>query len=164
MTIKFAKRVASEVLGRGENAIRIKKEAYADAEKALTRDDVKKLIKDGSIFAIEPKHNLSLHGKVLKIKRSKGRKRGYGKRKGTASARAGRVWERKVRSQRLLLKRLKEIGKLDSKTFRRFYLLVKGNAFPDKRSLLLHLDNEGIKVSDEELKQIEEYIKNTYYR
>ncbi|MGC8547756.1 MAG: 50S ribosomal protein L19e [Candidatus Micrarchaeia archaeon] len=164
MTIKFVKRVAGELLHRGENAIKIKESARSDAEKALTKDDVRKLIKDGSVYAELPKHNLSLHGKLLRQKRAKGRKRGYGKRKGTAKARAGKVWERKVRSQRLLLKRLKEIGKINTKTFDKFYASIKGNAFPDKRSLLLHLSDEGVKVSDEELKQIEDYIKKNYYK
>ncbi len=164
MTIKFVKRVAGELLGRGENAIKIKQSAIEDAEKALTRDDVKRLIQQGDVFAEPPKHNLSLHGKILKQKRVKGRKRGPGKRKGTYKARAGRSWERQVRSQRYLLRRLKEIGKIDTKTFKRFYALIKGNAFPDKRSLVLHLNNEGVSLSQEELKQIEEYIKETYYK
>ncbi|MGC8676253.1 MAG: 50S ribosomal protein L19e [Candidatus Micrarchaeia archaeon] len=163
MTIKFAKRVASEMLERGESSIRIKQSSLDDANKALTRDDIRKLIEQGSIYALPAKHNLSRHGKLLKLKRAKGRKRGYGKRRGTYKARAGITWERKVRSQRLLLKRLKELGKLDNKTFRRFYGLVKGASFPDKRSLLLHLADEGVRVSDEELKQIEEHIKQVYY-
>ncbi len=162
MTIKFVKRVASEMLGRGVRAIRIKDSALEEAKRALTKDDVRKLIKEGSIYAEPEKHNLSLHGKLLKVKREKGRKRGYGKRRGTAKARAGRVWEKKVRSQRLLLRKLKEMKKLDNKTFNRFYALIKGNAFPDKRSLLLHLDEQGVKVSEDELKQINEYIKAQY--
>ncbi|MGC9156978.1 MAG: 50S ribosomal protein L19e [Candidatus Micrarchaeia archaeon] len=162
MTIKFVKRVASEMLGRGVRAIRIKDSALEEAKKALTKDDVRKLIKEGGVYAEPEKHNLSLHGKLLKVKREKGRKRGYGKRRGTAKARAGRVWEKKVRSQRLLLKKLKAMKKLDNKTFNKFYALVKGNAFPDKRSLLLHLDEQGVKVSEDELKQINEYIKAQY--
>lgn len=163
MTIKFVKRVAAELLNSGESRIRIKESALSEAEKALTRDDVRNLIKNGSVYAVPAKHNKSIHGKILKQKRLKGRKRGPGKRKGTRKARAGRLWERRARSQRLLLKRLKEIGKIDNATFKRFYKQVKGNAFPDKRSLLLHLSDEGIKVSEEELKEIEEYIKKTYY-
>ncbi|MGC9037214.1 MAG: 50S ribosomal protein L19e [Candidatus Micrarchaeia archaeon] len=162
MTIKFVKRVASEMLGRGVRAIRIKDSALEEAKKALTKDDVRKLIKEGGVYAEPEKHNLSLHGKLLKVKREKGRKRGYGKRRGTAKARAGRVWEKKVRSQRLLLRKLKAMKKLDNKTFNKFYALVKGNAFPDKRSLLLHLDEQGVKVSEDELKQINEYIKAQY--
>ncbi|MEM3781567.1 MAG: 50S ribosomal protein L19e [Candidatus Micrarchaeaceae archaeon] len=162
MTIKFAKRAAAEILGRGESAIRIKTSSLPDASKALTRDDVRNLIKQGSIYAVPKKHNKSMHGKLLKIKREKGRRRGPGRRSGTAKARTGMTWERKIRAQRKLLQQLRQINKIDSKTFRHFYLLAKGNSFPDKRSLLLHLSDEGIKVSDDELKQIEERIRKAY--
>ena len=39
---------------------------------------------------------------------------------------------------------------------------MKGNSFPDKKSLLLHLGDEGVKVSDDELKQINEYVRKLY--
>ncbi|MGA3020383.1 MAG: 50S ribosomal protein L19e [Candidatus Micrarchaeales archaeon] len=153
MSIKFAKRVASEVLDRGENSLRMRPESIEEIKKAITRDDVRKLIKEGAIIAIKPKHEL--HKKHMEEKR----KRGAGKRKGSSKARKGRTWEKKVRSQRLLLQRLKATGKIDNLFFKRYYLLIKGNAFPDKRSLLLHLSDEGIKISDEEIKQINEYAK-----
>jgi large subunit ribosomal protein L19e len=156
MSIKFTKKVAGELLGRGENALTFKPTSMEEIKKAITRDDVRKLVKDGAIFAQKPRSEL--HKKRVK----EGRKRGAGKRKGSAKARQGRKWEKKVRSQRILLKRLKLMGKVDNTTFKRYYLLVKGNAFPDKRSLLLHLSDDGIKVSDEEIKQVNEYVKSTY--
>jgi len=105
----------------------------------LTKDDVRKLIQNGSIYAVKAKHNLSLNSKILKKKREEGRRRGFGRRKGTRKARGGISWEKKVRSQRAVLKELKKMGKIDSSNFKKFYLLIKGNAFPDKASLLLHL-------------------------
>jgi large subunit ribosomal protein L19e len=153
MSIKFAKRVASEILERGENSLRMRPESIEDIKKAITRDDVRKLIKEGAIVAIKPKHEL--HKKHAEERR----KRGAGKRKGRYNARRGRVWEKKVRSQRLLLQRLKTMGKIDNNFFKRYYLLIKGNAFPDKRSLLLHLSDDGIKISDDEIKQINDYAK-----
>ena len=111
-------------------------------------------MESGAIFAIKEKSEV--HPKHRERER---RRKGFGRRRGTAKARAGRTWERKVRSQRLLLDKLREAGKLDTKTFRRYYLLIKGNAFPDKKSLLLHLGDEGIRVSDEELKGIEDRIR-----
>lgn len=156
MSIKFTKKVASELLGRGKSAVRIRPQSMDDIKKAITRDDVRKLVKDGAIFALKPRSEL--HKKRVQ----EGRKRGTGKRKGSANARQGRKWEKKVRSQRMLLKRLKLMGKVDNTTFKRYYLLVKGNAFADKRSLLLHLSDDGIKVSDDELKQVNEYVKSTY--
>ncbi len=156
MSVKFTKRIASQILGRGENALRLRPESMDEIKKAITRDDVRKLIKDGAVVAVKPRYELHKSTKTEK------RKRGRGKRRGSAKARRGRVWEKKVRAQRFVLKRLKTAGKIDNATFKRYYLLVKGNAFADKRSLLLHLSDEGIKVSDEEVKQINELAKGAY--
>lgn len=156
MSVKFTKRVASQILGRGENALKMNPKGMEEIKKAITRDDVRKLIKDGSIIALRPKSELHEKAQVEK------RKRGRGKRKGSANARRGRTWEKKVRSQRMLLKRLKVMGKVDNAMFKKYYLLVKGNAFADKRSLLLHLSDAGIKVSEEELKQVNEYARSMH--
>jgi large subunit ribosomal protein L19e len=142
MSVKFTKRIASQLLGRGETSLWIKPDSIEEAKKAITRDDVRKLIKDGVIVAEKPKAELH---KKRHVER---RKRGAGKRKGSAGARRGRTWEKKIRSQRMLLKRLKLMGKVDNTRFKRYYLLVKGNAFADKRSLLLHLSDDGIKVNE----------------
>ena len=106
MTIKFTKRVASQLLSRGVHAIRVNPSAFEEASKAITREDVRRLISAGSIFALKEKHNVSARSKLLKQKREEGRSRGTGSRRGTRKARAGTGWEKKVRSQRFLLKRL----------------------------------------------------------
>ncbi len=157
MSVKLTKRVASSILKRGESAIKIREGSIEDANKAITRDDVRGLIKSGAIYAVKRKREVYKRVKPVK------RKRGTGKRKGTNKARlGGSPWKKKARSQRMLLKRLREMGKIDGAVFRRYYLHVKGNIFPDKRSLLLHLGDEGIKVSDEELKQISEYMRDAH--
>lgn len=153
MSIKLTRRVAAELLGSGERAVRILPSALEEAKKAITRDDVRRLIKDGSVYKAKRAEH--------KTKKEK-RKKGTGKKKGTAKARQGRQWERRIRAQRRLLQRLKAMGKIDTKTFNKYYLLAKGNIFADKRSLLLHLSDEGVKVSDEELKQIDEYVRGLY--
>lgn len=156
MSVKLTKRLASSILRRGESSIRIRQGAFEDAKKAMTRDDVRKLVSKGDVFALKDRRE------VHKKARLPRRKRGAGKRKGTRKARQGMPWTKKVRSQRLLLSRLRETGKIDRRMFRRYYRLVKGNAFPDKRSLLLHLGDEGITVSDGEIKQINDYIRRLY--
>ena len=157
MSIKLTKRTAASILERGESAIRIRQGAFEEAKKAMTRDDVRKLISKGDVFAMKEKGE-----DHSKAKRPPKRKRGAGTRKGTRKARQGIPWTKKVRSQRLLISRLRVMGKVDRKVFRRYYRLVKGNSFPDKKSLLLHLGDEGVKVSDDELKQINEYVRKLY--
>ena len=103
-----------------------------------------------------------MNSKLLKIRRSKGRGRGPGKRKGTLKARRGERWIKQVRSQRLLLDRLRSMGKLDNITFNKYYMLVKGNSFPDKASLILHIREGGIKINEEDIKAINDYAKSQY--
>ncbi len=162
MTIKFTKRVASQLLSRGVHAIRVNPSAFEEASKAITREDVRRLISAGSIFALKEKHNVSARSKLLKQKREEGRSRGTGSRRGTRKARAGTGWEKKVRSQRFLLKRLKEMGKLDTVMFNKMYGLVKGNTYSSKAAMLLHLKEEGVTLSEQEMSKINEAFKAQY--
>ena len=162
MTVKFTKRIAAELLGRGESSVRINQGAMEKASKAMTREDVKALIKEGGIYAIKEKHNLSISSKKLRERRKKGRSRGQGRRKGSAKARSGKKWEKKVRSQREFLKHLRIKGKIDGKNFRKYYMLIKGNSFQDKASMIRHLEDNGIKVNAEEVRAINEAIAKRY--
>ena len=107
MSIKFTKRAASLIMKRGESAIRIKRGSEADANNALTKEDVRKLVSSGAVYALKEKKNRSLNAKKLKRLREEGRRRGTGRRKGTRKARMGRKWEKKVRAQRALLREVK---------------------------------------------------------
>lgn len=162
MTVRFVKRVAGQLLNRGESKVRVNPVAIEDVKKAITRDDVRKLIKDGAIYAVKEKKNTSARSKVLKIKRQEGRRRGIGKRKGTPKARKGMTWEKKARAQRFVIKELKAMKKLDTKNFNELYGLIKGNSFPDKASLIRHIKDTGIEVNETELKAIQDKSKALY--
>ncbi len=162
MTIKFVRRVAAKLANRGENAMRINPSSMEEVKKAMTREDVRKLLKDGAVFALKEKHNLSLSSKELKERRAKGRSRGPGRRKGTRKARRGSPWIKKVRAQRLLLKKLRSMGKIDKQKFNTYYMLVKGGTYSDKGQLLLHLNEDGVTLNDAERKEIAEHAKNAY--
>jgi large subunit ribosomal protein L19e len=71
MSVKLTRRIAAELMERGESAVKIKPSAINDAKKAITREDVRGLIKNGSIYPVKLKHNISAHSKVLKEKRKK---------------------------------------------------------------------------------------------
>ncbi len=162
MTIKFTKRVASELMHRGVSAIRISANSLEEADKAITRDDVRRLIASGGVIALKEKHNVSARSKELRIKRSEGRSRGIGRRKGTRKARQGSGWEKKIRSQRIFIKKLKLMGKIDTKTFNTLYGQVKGNVYASKANIVIHLRDQGTKISDEEIGKINEEIRQTY--
>ncbi len=155
MSIKLTKRIAAIVMDRGESSIRINPTALAEAKKAITREDVRVLIKNGSVYAIKEKKNLSLHGKELKKKRIAGRKRGYGRRKGTKNARSGTsLYPKKIRGQRRILKSLKNDKIIDNIVFKKYYKLTKGGSFPTKISLINHIKDSGVKINDELMEKL----------
>ena len=162
MSIQFAKRAAAHILKRGKTAIRILPGSVSDAEKALTKDDIRRLIEKGGMYAIKEKHNASSRSKKLKKARASGRRRGIGRRRGTDKTRIGRTWEKKVRSQRRLLKELKLMKKIDTKTFNEFYGHVKGNVYATKANLLLQLREQGMNITEEEVKAINDKVSQEY--
>lgn len=164
MSVKFTKRAAAHLLKRGESAIRIKNGSVADANGALTKEDVRKLISSGAVYALKEKKNLSLNSKKLKKLREEGRRRGAGRRKGTRKARMGRKWEKKVRSQRALLREVKGMGLIDSKNYNSYYRHIKGNVYATKATLISHMKEAGIKIGDVEVKKINEALAARYRR
>ncbi len=154
MTIKLTKRVAADILGRGVSSIRVRDLGIEEAEKAITREDVRKLITDGNVYALKEKHNVSLYGKLMKEKRAQGRRRGTGRKRGTSKARRSVEYKKKIRAQRRVLLSLKADNTIDNVLFKQFYKLVRGGTFQSKASLLGHIKSKGVNVSEERFKQL----------
>ncbi len=149
MSVKLTKRVASSLLKRGRNSIRIKEDAIETATKAITREDVRDMIKKGEVYAKPKKKVQSLYGKLLSKKRKKGRARGPGRKRGTLKARTGDLYIKKIRAQRRIIKKMKEDKIIDNQVFKKFYALAKGGSFNSKASLLNHMRGDGVKIDDE---------------
>jgi large subunit ribosomal protein L19e len=154
MSIKLTKRVAAALLKRGVSSVRITPTAVEEARKALTREDVRAMIKSGGVYAIKEKHNLSLYSIALNKKRSQGRKRGQGKRRGSIKARGGVDYKKSIRAQRRVLRSLKDDRTMDNVMFKKLYLLVKGGSFPNKVTLLNRIRSEGIALDDQKFEKL----------
>ena len=154
MSIKLTKRIAGELLERGVSKVRIKDVGISEARKAITREDVRVMIKNGNIYTIKKKHNISAYSKVLREKRNKGRRRGPGRRKGSQAARGILEYKKKIRGQRRVLKTLKVDKVIDNQKFKKYYALVKGGNFATKASLLSHIKNDGVSLTDDKLNQL----------
>ena len=154
MSIKLTKRVAAQLLGRGESSVRIKGTALQDAEKAITREDVRALIKKGDVFAMPEKHNMSVYSKELSEKRAEGRKRGMGRRKGTTKARRSVEHKKRVRGQRRVLAALKNDKTINNELYKEFYRLVRGGTFQSKAQLISHMKGHGVNLSEERMKEL----------
>lgn len=141
MSMKTARRIAAYELGVGESRIQFKQANAQKAASALTREDIRGLIKDGSIYPSAPVGQTRLAGKMRHRQKRKGRRRGHGSRSGLASARTPpkEAWISKVRRQRAFLAALAEEKKLKRADARHIYRMVKGGAFRSVSALQAHL-------------------------
>lgn len=139
------RRLASEILDVGENKIKIKSEELERAKKALTRADVKGLIKDKVIYIKQCAG--------FKV-RNKRKKKLIGSRKGSMNARTPKKkkWMNNIRAQRKYLSKLVSEGNVDKKDKRKIYLRIKGGSFKGKKALLMFLKENNL--------YIEKTIKN----
>ncbi|MCX6772345.1 MAG: 50S ribosomal protein L19e [Candidatus Micrarchaeota archaeon] len=148
MAMNTVRRIAAQILSVGESKVKFSTEATSKIGEALTREDVRALIKDGSIYALQKQGVSRIRGRAKQEQARKGRRGGKGSKKGTHAARLHpkTAWIAKVRSQRKLLRSLIDNNKLADGSSRKIYLMIKGNAFKGVKVLETYLkDNKHLK-------------------
>lgn len=146
MSTKTVRRLAASILKVGEARIRMAPGEQKAANEALTRDDVRGLIKRGAVYA-EPKRGVSrFRGREKARQRALGRRRGTGSRKGRKYSKIPRKtqWIRRIRAQRKLLSKLLEEARIEPSVYRHTYNMVKGGAFKGRSTMLTHLADAGL--------------------
>ncbi len=135
MEQKKAKETAAKILKTGKDKVWLDSTRAEKIKEALTKDDVRALIKEKTIKKKKPPHQSKARARKLKEKKKKGRKRGHGKRGGTKKAREKRKkqWIKKVRAQRKALKELKKKTKLRKGEYSKIYRRIKGGYFKGKK-------------------------------
>lgn len=125
------RRLASEILKIGGNRVWIDPERISDVEGAITREEVKKLIHEKVIVSLPEKGVSRSRAKVIREKKSKGRRQGPGSY--TGSPRAGLtkkdVWMIKIRSLRRKLRELKANRTITEETYTEFYRMAGSGRF-----------------------------------
>jgi len=144
MDDKKAKRMAAGILKVGETKIFIQPEERTKLKEAMTKEDVRQLIKDRVIAKRKDNEQSKARARLLAEKKKKGRKRGHGKRTGKKTARKGKkeIWIKNVRAQRRTLKEIKASGVTLKESARKIYLMIKGGHFKGKKYIEAFVEKE----------------------
>lgn len=158
--------MAADIMKCGETRVWMSPEAGEKIKQAITRKDVRGLIKDGLVRKVPAKKSLRAGPRARKLQESKGRRSGAGSRKGALGARAGKKekWLKIVRPQRKLLSDLRKEGKIlkggigtAGSNYGTLYSQIKGNMFRSKHHLISHLEEH--KLADVSVSEFEKAEK-----
>ena len=155
MEARSQKRIASELMKCGVSRVRIS--MTEEVEEALTREDIRELIKKGMISSLQKKGTSKFASKKKLEQKKKGRMRGPGRRKGTKGARKNdkTKWIEKVRPLRKLLSEMRESGQISREDYGILYRRVKGGFFRNRKHILYYMKEQDIlkPVSKKEAKE-----------
>ena len=149
MQITNQKRLAARLLGCGVHRVWINPSYVDQISSAVQTDDIREFIEEGWIKAKPIKGTSRVRARARLLQKRKGRRKGQGKRAGTANARNPRKnrWMRTIRSQRRVLKEMREDGTLLSSQYRRYYLKAKGGSYRSIAHLRSQMTSEGVTLS-----------------
>ncbi len=135
LKLTFQKRLAADLLKCGVHRVKLNPENLDEILEAITREDVKRLIKDGVIYK-EQKRGVS------RARARKRKKKGPGSRKGGKYSRLSRKeqWMRRVRAQRKKLRELRDRGLVTKSVYRRVYRMVKAGAFKSIAAMVEYME------------------------
>ena len=142
MNINAQKRLAAEILKCGQNRVYIEPDFIDDVSMAITREDIRNLIKNK---VISKRHKIGIsriRANLNLKKKQKGRGRGIGSRKGKKTARSPpkRNWINRIRPLRRELKKLRDTKKIEVSIYRTLYLKAKGGAFNSVATLYRYIE------------------------
>jgi large subunit ribosomal protein L19e len=146
------KRLAADVLDVGKSRVWFDPEEQAEIAEAITREDIRDLVDQGTIRATDAKSNSRGRARERAEKRSYGHRKGAGTRKGKAGARTNKKddWASRIRAQRRRLRELRDDEDvLDASQYRALYNKASGGEFESIDRLEAYIRTEyGIEVSE----------------
>ncbi|MBI4095445.1 MAG: 50S ribosomal protein L19e [DPANN group archaeon] len=139
MNLKLQKRLAAKAANVGLARVIIEPTRVGDIKEAITKADIKSLIRDGAIRVLPEKRPSGLHARMRHRQQKKGKQRGQATRRGSAKARLGDIWPQRIRAMRSLIQDLKAKGQLTNEIYRNIYAKAKGGFFRDRGHILFYL-------------------------
>jgi large subunit ribosomal protein L19e len=129
--LKSQRRLAAQILKVGQNRIWIDPERTDDADTAITREEIKKLIHEGIVKTLPEKGVSRARARIFHEKRKKGRRSGPGSRTGSPRARISgkEAWTSKIRALRKRLRKLKADKIINENSYRKSYKMASSGRF-----------------------------------
>ena len=146
MNLKTQRRIAADLLKTGINRVKFDPEMLTEIKEAITKSDIRSLIKKGAIKAEAYQSQSRFRARKRLEQKRKGRRKGHGSRKGKKTARlpAKRIWIEKIRLQRKFLRLLKNKNLIITKDYRNLMLKAKGGFFRSKRHIKLFIEERSL--------------------
>lgn len=138
------KRLAADVLDVGENRVWFDPDEQAEIEDAITRDDIRDLVQQGTIKAKDARGNSRGRARERAAKRSYGHQTGAGSRKGKKGGRLSSKdeWKNRIRAQRRELREQRDAGDLTPTQYRKLYRMANGGEFDSVRRLRNYIEEQ----------------------
>ncbi|HII75623.1 MAG: 50S ribosomal protein L19e [Methanoregulaceae archaeon PtaU1.Bin059] len=135
------KRVSASIMKCGVHRVWFDPERTSDIQNAISREDLRTLIDEDAIRALQPRGNSRGRAREKMAKRSYGHCKGPGRRKGAAGARSPRKreWIKKIRAIRKTLADLRDTGEINPHLYRTLYRQAAGGQFRSVAHLKAHL-------------------------
>lgn len=140
-SLKTQRRLAAQILKVGQNRLWVNPEKTDDAETAITREDVRRLIHEAVIKPRPEKGVSRARARVLHNKKKKGLRRGFGSKSGSPHARISRkqAWMSRVRALRKRLRELKVKKAVTESGYREMYRMASSGKFASVADLERYL-------------------------
>jgi len=125
----------------GQNRVWIDSERMDDAETAITREEIRKLIHEGVIKALPERGISRSRARILHKKKKKGLRSGIGSRTGSPRARVSRkeAWMSRIRALRKRLRTLKTKRIIAETAYRNLYKMASSGRFESVADLERYL-------------------------
>ncbi|GGL50752.1 50S ribosomal protein L19e [Halocalculus aciditolerans] len=136
------KRLAADVLDVGENRVWFDPDSQGEIADAITRDDIRDLVQQGTIKAKDAQGNSRGRARERDAKRAYGHQTGAGSRKGKKGGRSNSKdeWKNRIRAQRRELRERRDSGDLTPTQYRKLYRMANGGEFDSVRRLRNYIE------------------------
>jgi large subunit ribosomal protein L19e len=140
-SLRNQRRLAAQIMKVGRNRVWIDPEKTVDVETAMTRDEIRRLVHQGTIKSRSVTGVSRARARILHDKKKKGRRRGPGSRTGSAKARVSKkeAWMSKIRALRKRLHELKAKKVFPESAYQKLYRMAGSGRFESVADLERYL-------------------------